>query len=396
MSWLRFLARTLLLSAITIAAASGAELYRPARDAEVLEYLPLAAARAGDAGTRVLREWQARDPSNLDLALRLAQNQIAAARAASDPRLWGQAQATLAPWWEQESPPLGLLLARAAIHQNRHDFAAAKTDLLRAVTQQPQAAQAWLDLASLQQATGDLAAAAESCGRIAAAGAPAIATVCQAGVDALTGRGSEAYAAIESVFAHHRLADQPAAVRTWAATLLAEIAERLARNGEAERWYRYSLAIDPTDSYTLAAYADFLLDRGRPADVVQLIAADSSIDSLLLRRVLAEYALDVEAAQRGIALLAARFDALRERGDRVHRREESRFRQALTQDPELALELALENWAVQKEPLDARIALEAAHAANRPRAAAAVAGWVEGSGLQDIRLAALLLGIRTP
>lgn len=385
--------RRLLIAALTIGAAldATAEPYKPKQDTDVLERLPHAAAR-GDTTMRALREWHARDPSNPDIALRLAQAQIAAARAANDPRLWGQAQATLTTWWELDSPPIAMRLARAAIRQNRHEFAAARDDLLRAVAEDPQHAQAWLDLASLQQATGDAGAASQSCTHVP----NAIGVICSASVAAISGRAEAAYTAIETVFVQHGIGDQPVSVRLWAATLLAEIAERLGRNGDAERWYRHSLSIDPTDAYTLAAYADFLLDRGRPAEVRDLIAADTPIDNLLLRRVQADHAIDVEAAQAGIAELATRFDALRERGDRVHQREESRFRLALAADADTALTLALDNWTVQKEPLDARIVLEAALAARRPQAAHDVANAILASGLQDVRLAPLLAATRTP
>jgi len=382
--------------ALTFMPRAHAEPYRPARDSEVLETLPRMSERGASPAVRALRELHARDPSNLDVAVRLAQTQISAARAAADPRLSGQAQATLAVWWTQESPPIPVLLLRAAIRQNRHEFDAAKADLERVIAQQPAQAQAWLDLASLQQATGDLAGAAHSCSQVYESTNNAIGTVCRAGVDALTGRSVEAYAALEQTVAQQRLTTQPAGVQTWALTLLAEIAERLGRNDDAERWYRQSLAVDPSDSYVLAAYADFLLDRARANDVVALIAADTAIDGLLLRRVQAERALGAPTAQAGIETLAARFDALRERGDRVHRREESRFRLALAQQPAAALELALENWAVQKEPLDARIALEAALAANRPEAAADVVRWIRASKLQDVRLAPLLQRVAAP
>lgn len=374
----------------SLAVGSAAAPYRPRSDSEVLETLPRSAQRGDSSAVRALRLLHARDPANLDVAVRLAQAQIAAARAASDPRLWGQAQATLAAWWEQAAAPVPVLLLRAAIRQNRHEFAAAQADLRRAIAERPAHAQAWLDLASLQQATGDLAGAANSCEHVIGAGATAIGTVCRAGVDALTGAGVKAYRVLEDTIAQEGLAAQPAAVRTWALTLLAELAERLGRNGEADRWYRQSLAADPTDSYTLAAYADFLLDRRRAVEVTVLIAADTPIDSLLLRRAQADRLLGADTAQTGSDALAARFDALRQRGDNVHRREESRFRLALAQDPAAALELALQNWAVQKEPLDARIALEAALAAGRPEAATEVVRWVAESGLQDVRLDALL------
>jgi tetratricopeptide (TPR) repeat protein len=392
-----FVAAVAILSCSTaLLRPAHAEPYRPARDNEVLETLPRSSERGGSPLVRALRQLHARDPYNLDVAVRLAQAQIDAARATVDPRLWGQAQATLSVWWAQESPPVPVLLLRAAIRQNRHEFDAAKADLQRAIAQQPGHAQAWLDLASLQQATGDLANAAHSCERVIGSGAVGIGAVCRASLDALQGRGAPAYAALEETVAQDRLAAQPAAVRTWALTLLAELAERLGRNDDAERWYRQSLAVDPSDAYTLSAYADFLLDRGRAADVTALIAADTTIDGLLLRRVQADHALAADTARAGIDVLAARFDALRERGDRVHRREESRFRLALAQEPAVALNLALENWAVQKEPLDARIALEAALAANRPEAAAEVARWLRDTGVQDVRLDPLLQRVRAP
>lgn len=373
-----------------------AEPYRPARDSEVLETLPRSSERGASPTVRALRELHARDPSNLDVAVRLAQTQIGTARATADPRYWGQAQATLGAWWAHESPPVPVLLLRAAIRQNRHEFDAAKADLQRVIAQQPAHAQAWLDLASLQQVTGHLADAAYSCERVVVSGAAGIGAVCRASLDAVQGRGTQAYAALEGIVAQDRLAAQPVAVRTWTLTLLAELAERLGRNDDAERWYRQSLVVDPSDGYTLSAYADFLLDRGRAADVTALIAADTPIDGLLLRRVQADRALGADTARAGTDALAARFDALRERGDRVHRREESRFRLALAQEPGTALELALENWAVQKEPLDARIALEAALAMNRPEAAIEIARWVRGTGLQDVRLDPLLQHVPAP
>ncbi len=370
--------------------------YRPARDSEVLETLPRSSERGASPALRAVRELHARDPSNLDIAVRLAQLQIGTARRAADPRLWGQAQATLGVWWTQESPPVPVLLLRAAIHQNRHEFDAAKADLQRVTAQQPGNAQAWLDLASLQQVTGDLASAEHSCERVLASGAAIIGTLCRASLDAMQGRGTQAYAALEEIVAQDRLAAQPVAVRAWTLTLLAELAERLGRNGDAERWYRHSLTMDPSDIYTLSAYADFLLDRGRAADVTALIAADTPIDGLLLRRVQADHAIGADTARAGTTVLAARFDALHARGDSVHRREESRFRLALAQEPGTALELALENWAVQKEPLDARIALEAALAANRPEAAVEIARWLRVTGLQDVRLDPLLQRVPAP
>ena len=149
-------------------------------------------------------------------------------------------------------------------------------------------------------------------------------------------------------------------VRTWALTLQAELAERLARPADADRFYRASLALDPDDAYTVAAYSDFLIDAGRAKEVLALIPSTTRVDTLLLRRAIAaKIAASPDAAQVAEDL-TQRFAASRARGDRIHLREEARFVLAVKNSPDEAVSLALANWAVQKEPLDARIVLEAA------------------------------------
>ena len=108
------------------------------------------------------------------------------------------------------------------------------------------------------------------------------------------------------------------------------------------------------DPYLLGAYADFLLDQDRPGEVLALLDDETRIDPLLLRLALAERRLGAEALGAHVALLQARFDAARRRGDSVHLREEARFTLHLLDRPGAALELARRNWATQREPADAR------------------------------------------
>jgi len=185
-------------------------------------------------------------------------------------------------------------------------------------------------------------------------------------------------------------------VHAWASTLAGELAERVGLPAQAEQRYRASLAIDPGDAYTIAAYADFLLDAERPADVAALIASDTPVDNLLLRRAQADRMLQSSGAPRSRDALAERFAALHARGDRVHLREEARYTLELAGDAEAALALALKDWAIQKEPLDARIALECAIAAKRPRAVDAVVAWIDRTHLEGTRLATLVRQVRAP
>lgn len=78
----------------------------------------------------------------------------------------------------------------------------------------------------------------------------------------------------------------------------------------------------------------------------------------------------------------------------MHLREEARFTLEVLGRPDDALALALENWRVQKEPLDARIALEAAHAAGKPDAAREIVRWIERTHLEGERIAALAGAVR--
>jgi hypothetical protein len=104
---------------------------------------------------------------------------------------------------------------------------------------------------------------------------------------------------------------------------------------------------------------------------------------------LAQRALRTPEAATTIATLRARFDASRARGDTVHRREEARFQLQLNDDANTALRLALENWAVQREPADLRILAEAAAATNDAAAMETVRAWLAATGLEYPRVARL-------
>jgi len=173
--------------------------------------------------------------------------------------------------------------------------------------------------------------------------------------------------------------------KQWALTELAEIATRLNQPRPAEKYFQQALALGP-DSYLLGAYADFLLDQKRPTQVVTLLKDQTRADGLLLRLALAEQQLSLVLGSTHRQILADRFAASRLRGDTVHRREEARFALHLAQDPARALTLAQANWAIQREPADARILLEAALANGNKAAAQPVLTWLKTNKLEDYQL----------
>ena len=367
-----------LLTAGTCVAAP----FVPADPKEVLETLPVASA---DRFSQ-LRLELASDPRNLELATRAARGYIQRARAEADPRYLGYAQAALAPWWDAGAPA-SVLVLRATIRQSLHDFPNALADLSAALKIEPRNAQAWLTRATIQQVRGAFGEAMESCRPLERLAGELVATACWAGAASMSGQAESSYERLRDALARQRGASP--GVRQWVLTSLAEMAGRRGKSRLAETHFKEALAAAEADAYLKGAYADFLLDQGRDAEVAALLKNEIRADGLLLRLALAEAALGLPRAGERVAALEARFSAARLRGDSLHRREEARFALHLLKQPHDALRLAQENWAVHREPWDARIYLEAALAARKPGAARPVIEWLEENRVEDVSLASL-------
>ncbi len=375
----------LLLWAIAVTAQPAAAApYRPQSDAQVLETLP---TRFNDARQRELRELRqaaAAQPGDAEIAARLARAYFAQAAGDGDPRHVGHAQAALAAWWEQAAPPPAVRVMRAVIRQFGHEFDAARADLQAVVAIEPDNAEAWAWLAAIALVQADYAQARSACQRLAGLAPALIGAACLAQVDAVTGRSADAARALAAALAV--AADVDADQRLWALTRLAETEQRRGQAAAAETAFQQALALGIDDVYLQAAYADFLLDQGRSAEVLTLLKGSERSDLLLLRLALAAKTLGAGEAAAWRAELAARFDAARLRGDKLHQKEESRFALALLGQPERALTLAVDNFALQREPADARALLEAALAAKQPAAAMPALQWLASSGYDGLKL----------
>ncbi len=113
----------------------------------------------------------------------------------------------------------------------------------------------------------------------------------------------------------------------------------------------------------------------------------------MLRIVFAECALNDARASHDVAEMQARFAAMDQRGSRLYDREHAEFVLYAQHDPARALELAEQNWSVQRSPQDMRILLQAALAAGRPQAAQPVLAMLARSHLQDADIARLVARI---
>jgi hypothetical protein len=360
----------------------------PASDDEVVATLP---NRLGPAARqeRQLRSQLQRQPGDLGLALRLARAAIERARRDGDPRELGVAQAALAPWWQHPDAPAPVRLLRATIRQSQHDFDTALTELdalLAAPDSQvalPVRAQAELTRAAVLQVRGRLVEASAGCTRLAGPRYRSLgdavgwsARVCLAELASLQGHAAEADTTLAALAGEIDAQGGPGSA-AWLALVRAELAERQ-DDPRAEALFRQAVQLQP-DTYSRAAWADWLLDHGRAAEVLALIPEPDPTqlpDALLLRRAIALQRLQGQDTRRAAAATAAsdalqeRFDAAHARGDNTHRREEARYWLDLRGDARRALALAEANWAIQREPADARLLADTARAAGQPQAAA--------------------------
>jgi len=366
----------------------------PSDPNEVLETLAFGSA-SSDPKSReasALRMELAKNPQDLELATKLAKLDIQLSRERSDPRYLGHAQAALAPWWTMDDAPVDVLVLRATIEQSLHDFEAALRDLDRAVKARPDHPQAWVTRAVVLTVRGRYDEARASCDRLARMTTLLVATVCRTSIDSVTGKAKPAYEELMRVLEQGgRMSEDEEA---WARGSLGEYAQRANDLDAAEKHFRRTLQLDPDDSYVRAALADLLIDRGRFADAIEIVKGREASDGHLLRLALAEKKNGSKEAEAHIETLKARFDASRLRGDVVHRREEARFRLDLEGDAQKALDLAKDNWDVQKEPWDARVLLEAARAAKSPAAAKPALDWIGKYGLEDPFIAKVAEALR--
>jgi tetratricopeptide (TPR) repeat protein len=383
----------LVLLAHALASSAHAAPYIPKNGSQVVERLP---ARTDPAQRELsaLRAALGKSPSNPALATGLARRYIELARIDGDPRYLGYAQAALAPWWNQPQPPDDVLVLRATLRQSTHQFSAAMADLDTVVARDSGNAQAWLTRATVLSITGDFGAARASCMRLHSHAQALVVQTCLSSVDSVSGKARSGYTALRQALARDPGAQ--AGVRIWTVTLLAEMATRLGDDHDAEAWFRQALAYDDADSYLLAAYADYLLDHKRAAEVVRLLADKTRADALLLRYALALKATGSPDAARHIGVLRSRFEAAMLRGDTVHQREQARFELSLRADAAAAVRLAKLNWAVQKEPADLRILADAAAASGDREAARLVLAWLKQSGIEDRTIAPAVARLKAP
>lgn len=385
---------TLLLLPLTclFTTPSAAAPYTPTSDAQVVERLP---GRASDPATRrveSLRKQLAARPDDAALRVDIARRYFDMAMAQGDPRYVGYATGALAPLAKAAPNDASLAapyyLVRGMIEQFTHAFEPALASLAKTSALNPTSAEPLLWRSAIFMVQARYAEASSECAKLKPLAEPLVGIGCAAYADGSSGGGlAAAYGVLATAV---KVYDTSAPeLLLWQYTRLAEMAWRLERFDAAEDYYKSALKLGITDQFLLGSYADFLLFKKRPAEVLSLLADWERSDILLLRLALAAKQAKDPRAANFANQLRARFEDAAKRGDRLHEQEAARFELDIEQNPKKALQLANANYGTQKEPRDAEILMRAAMSAGNGKQARPALAWWRASGYEDPNLSDL-------
>ncbi len=366
-----------------------AEPFTPELDNQVLEQLPRQLFQTtASKKVKSLRVQLKNNPNDWSSVNQLAHHYIELSKTLADPRYMGYAQAIIDPWLETAPYSIQPLVLRAIIRQNAHDFTGAMEDLDQVLSIQPGHFQANLIKATVATVQGEYSLAIEHCRRLMRRSSLFMALICQSTPASLSGNAKRSYQLLHQILSSGRMMATKESI--WAWTSLAEIAWRLGYFKEADQHFQRARQVGVRDYYWLKTYADFLLQQKRPLDVIQLIAVETKNDSLLLRLAIAEKLTSSRQLPDHVTWLNDRFQLNRKRGSSIHQGDEARFILYFGNQPEMALQLAWQNWLIQREPTDIYILLKAAIAAHDDETIKEVKQWMAINKTEDVVIQGIL------
>jgi len=366
--------------AFFLTAAAWATPYRPSSPDEVLLELDGAAQRAVSNSAALRTAAASRADPNASAII--AQEFIDLGRSQNDERYFGYAAAALQPWSARRDVPVQLAILQADIAQHQHRFTEALRMLDDVIARDGKNARARLMRATLQMTQGQPQLALRDCQRLLVLQASFAATVCIAQASSLNGKLAASYRLLSDTLRQPVVAGN-ADQYAWAFGVAGEMAERLGDSEAVEIWLRKAIELMPTDLVSRLQLCDVLLRRGQAQAVASLLEDAPASEPVLLRRALAEQYLAGTKALDDWNEAKSRSEQL---GIRLHLRELARGQLELLHQPQRAFETARQNWAVQREPADARILALTARAVGNRETLRQLAQWRDELRLEDAGL----------
>lgn len=329
--------------------------------------------------------------------LQQAQTYLYTAQQNNDPRWYGYAHASLAPWWKESQRYPRVALLKATILQHRHQFPEALVELNSVLQQQPRNIQALLIRAQVNMMQANYHAAQQDCQNIAWLSNPILGINCIAQVNGLTGQGKHAIVQLTSLLSNRNSLTN--LERAEIHTTIATIAHRHQRNALALSHYQQAYTINPNNNYLIEQFSDFLVEQKHTDRWLRLLnnTGGNNINRNLDQKIkMAQYFKKVgdvqfEALKKE---LTKGFDEAKIRNGLFPHKEFAIFSLTISYDYNQALASALDNWAIQKSPSDALLVLRTAMASQQLQQANPIIQWVTDTGIYDHRIEALINSIK--
>ncbi|WP_088826327.1 hypothetical protein [Marinobacter sp. es.048] len=327
------------------------------------------------------------NPDSAEEAGNRLQRLIIQARTTGDPRYLGYAQ-TLINNWSEDNLTDRLRVLRATLRQSLHQFEPARSDLEQVLTtfsDTEQRIQARLTLANLELVQGRYGVARKQCQALQSDYPGLVAASCLASVEARTADPEKAYEGLALALVETNKRQRPDSTsRLWAEGTLGDIAAQAGLPEAQVHWQRV-LEANPNDLYIRAQLADWHLEQGHFERVLALTNGFDAVDTLAVIRAIAMARMGHPDSDELNGRLRQRFKEARWRGALLHARDTALFLLEIENQPQEALELAIENWNSQKEPLDTRLLLRSSVAANDKVQYQSVRDWLIKQGQRDAR-----------
>ncbi|WP_352336405.1 tetratricopeptide repeat protein [Psychrobacter sp. 16-MNA-CIBAN-0192] len=268
-----------------------------------------------------------------------------------DPRALGQAQAQLAQTTDEN---VDTLMLRARALQSDHQFSEAKAILTQILNKEADHPDALLTLSSLLVVQGQFEEAMRHCNKLNDASLRVYQLACIAQIQSMTGQLTQAKTTLNGLASLAPGLD-PSTAR-WIYLMQADAALRSKDISLATQVFG---VMDGQTVPALMARADWLLKHGYYEKTRQLLQNHTDKDALLLKLITAQIKLHDPDAKKNLALMKDRIEVWRVRGENAHMREQATYA-VLSNQNDLALKLAQENWQQQRETADILIYATAA------------------------------------
>jgi Tfp pilus assembly protein PilF len=320
--------------------------------------------------------------------IQLASQHIDTGRHLSDERYFGYAAALLQPWRSDKSAPLSIQLLLADIAQHQHRFNESLAILDGIILRDSTNAKARLMRATVAMALSQPQLARVDCQKLFALHDWFVASVCSAQISGLTGKLAAGYQLVATLIDRTAKSSDPVVLEqlSWAHGIAAEMAARQGHLDMATSHLEQALSLTPTSLPLRLQLCDLMLRKQDARRAEQLLQSVSPTEPVLLRRAL--IAKQLHQSSNSDALQAWQDSVAQSKVMQVelHLRELARGQLELLNDPNVAVQTALRNWQMQREPEDARLLALAGKASGNGEALRLVREWQHLLQIEDAGL----------